>query len=337
MIQAKVFDSIVNHNKKLANNIFINERAQVSKLLKGSRLKNLFLELIDSNIIEKERFFDLKKDILLRNQVIISEILNLSRSFNEFNINYVFLKGAATIIQIESSRDVRYLSDIDVLIDIKDINKLHLMLKKLRIKHYFDVSHDYFNSRKNHSLEAIQLNSGICVDLHFRASSPLEFNFCPFTENFLKNYDVIIKKNTAVNVLNFDQIYIFSLYQLFIRNEINNCSSSIVDLVLIKNLYSNHISEAYGLLDDSFKSKKLRFLWGSLNNLNFNNLNKFEKKFVIKIFKAPNINFLKRMKNQLINIIYLRRSIKEKYGVRARTKKEYIKFLYYEFKKLFEF
>ena len=89
MIQAKVFDSIVNHNKKLANNIFINERAQVSKLLKGSRLKNLFLELIDSNIIEKERFFDLKKDILLRNQVIISEILNLSRNFNEFNINHI--------------------------------------------------------------------------------------------------------------------------------------------------------------------------------------------------------------------------------------------------------
>ena len=151
-------------------------------------------------------------DVLLRNQLIISEVLNLSEKFHKFNINYVFLQGAATLFQIEHSRNTRYLSDIDVLIDIKDINKLHIMLNEMQIMHYFDSSHDYMNSKKNHSLETIQLNSGIYIDLHYRPSSPQNFNICPFTKNFLKDFDVINVKNINVNVLNLNQIYNFSLY-----------------------------------------------------------------------------------------------------------------------------
>ena len=337
MIQAKIFDSIVTNNKKLAENIFINDRSQVDKILQRSRLKNLFLGLIELKDKEKKGFFNLKKDVLLRNQLIISEVLNLSESFNKFNIRYVFLKGAATLFQIERSRDTRYLSDIDVLIDVKDINKLHIMLKKFRIKHYFDTSHDYMNSKKNHSLERIQLNSGIYVDLHFRSSSPLDFNICPFTKNFLKDCDVVNEKNINVNALNLNQIYIFSLYQLFIRAEINNCSSSIVDLILIGNLYKDYIDEEYILFNESLKLKKIHALWESLANLDLNNLNKFEKDFIVKIFNEPKRNILKRIKVIFLNLIYLKSSIKEKYGVRAKTKQRYIKFIYEEFKKLFSF
>ena len=86
MIQAKIFDSIVTNNKKLAENIFLNYRSQVNEILQRSRLKNLFLELVELRNKEKEDFFNLKRDILLRNQLIISEVLNLSESFNKFNI-----------------------------------------------------------------------------------------------------------------------------------------------------------------------------------------------------------------------------------------------------------
>jgi hypothetical protein len=337
MIQAKIFNSIVTNDKKLAENIFANDRSQVNKILQGSRLKNIFLELVKLKTKEKESFFNLKMDVLLRNQLIISEVLNLSEKFNKFNINYVFLKGAATLFQIEHSRNTRYLSDIDVLIDIKDINKLHIMLNEMQIMHYFDSSHDYMNSKKNHSLETIQLNSGIYIDLHYRPSSPQNFNICPFTKNFLKDFDVMNVKNINVNVLNLNQIYIFSLYQLFIRDEINNCSSSIIDLVLIESLYKNLIDEKYILFNENLKLEKAQGLWSLLTNLDLNNLNKFERNFVIKIFNEPKKNFLKRIKIVFLNLIYLKRSIKEKYGVRAQTKGEYIKFIYDEFKKLFSF
>ena len=69
MIQAKVFHSIVTNNKKLARNIFINNRGQLDKILRKSRLKNLFLELVELRNKEKESFFNLKKDVLLRNQL----------------------------------------------------------------------------------------------------------------------------------------------------------------------------------------------------------------------------------------------------------------------------
>ena len=337
MIQAKIFNSIVTNNKKLAESIFLNHRSEVNKILQKSRLKNLFLELVELKNKEKEDFFNLKRDILLRNQLMISEALYLSENFYKYDIHYVFLKGAATLFQIECSRNTRYLSDIDVLIDIKDINKLHIMLKDLGIKHYFDSAHDYVNSKKNHSLERIRLNSGIYIDLHYRSSSPLDFNICPFTKNFLKDYDIVSMKNININVLNFNQIYIFSLYQLFIRDEINRCSSSINDLVLIESLCENLIDEEYNLFNENLKLAKAKALWSSLANFDSNNLNKFQKNFVTKIFNKPKKNFLKRIKVIFLNLIYLKRSVKEKYGVRAKTKQEYIKFIYYEFKKLFSF
>ena len=59
MIQAKIFNSIVTNDKKLAENIFVNDRSQVNKILQGSRLKNIFLELVKLKTKEKESFFNL--------------------------------------------------------------------------------------------------------------------------------------------------------------------------------------------------------------------------------------------------------------------------------------
>lgn len=326
MIQAKIFDAIINKDKKLANDIFINERHQLDKVLAKSRLRSLFLELVDLDEASENEFLELRKNTLLRNQIIISDILELSKNLHAFNIHHVFIKGAATLFQINHSRSIRYTSDIDILINIADIEKLHIMLKKIGIKHSFDIFHDYENSKKNHSLESIQLNSGICIDIHFRASSPQDFSLCPYTEKFLYEYHVITIENIKINVSKFDQIYVFSLYQLFIRNEINNCSSSIIDLILIKYLDDDSASAINNLSAESYNLDRFDE-WGSLINLNEHNFERSHKDFVLSIFSNPKRNILKRIKLIFLNIIFLRRSIKEKYGVNAKTKKIYIKFL----------
>ena len=59
MIQAKIFDAIINKDNKLANDIFINERYQLDKVLAKSRLKNLFLELVDLDEGSKKEFLEL--------------------------------------------------------------------------------------------------------------------------------------------------------------------------------------------------------------------------------------------------------------------------------------
>lgn len=327
MIQAKIFDAIINKDNKLANNIFINERHQLEKVLANSRLKNLFLELVDLNEGSENEFLELKKNVLIRNQVIISDILELSKNLHTFNIHHVFIKGAAALFQINHSRSIRYTSDIDILINITDIEKLHIMLKKIGIKHSFDISYDYENSKKNHTLESIQLNSGIFLDIHFRASSPQDFSLCPYTKKFLNEYDVITNENIEINVSNLEQIYIFSLYQLFIRNEINNCSSSIIDLILIKNLDDESASAINNLSAESYNLDRFNVIWKSLINLNERNFEKSHKDFVLSIFSNPKRNITKRIKLIFLNIVFLRRSIKEKYGVNAKTKKIYIEFL----------
>lgn len=334
MIQAKIFDSIINNNKELADEIFIKERGQINKILENSRLKILFLELVALDKNEEEDFLKLRREILLRNQVIISDILYLAKNLNAFNIRYVFIKGAATLFQIEQSRRVRFTSDIDILIDIKDINKIHLMLKKIGIKHSFDTSHDYMNSKKNHSLETIQLNSGIYLDIHFRSSSPLDFSVCPYSKTFLQNFDVIDENNIEVKVLKLDQIHIFSLYQLFIRDEVNNCSSSIIDLILIKNFYKSCSEEKASFTDRDLKIDNSISSWKLIRDFNANNYNKFEKEFSLNVFSNPKIKILKRIRVIFLNILFLKRSIKEEYGETSKMDNLYFKFFLDKIKKL---
>lgn len=340
MIQAKIFDSLVNNNRKLAQNIFSNERYKIARALKKSRLKNLFLELVDLNDNDKKEYLKLKKNILLRNQIIISDVINLSNNFQAFDIHYVFIKGAATLFQIDQSKALRFTSDIDVLIDLKDIKKLHKMLNEIGIHHSFDIFHDYENSKKNHTLESVRLNSGMYLDIHFRSSSPQDFSSCPYTENFLVNHDTIIKRNVQINILKLEQIYIFSLYQLFIKKEINNCSSAIVDLILIKNLHSNISSKNNLWQDDMIKIKESFSTWINLSKFDSCNFNQFEKEFVASIFKNPQTKFFRRIIVILLNIVFLKRTIKELYGINVTTKKIYIQFfidkLIYKTKKIYK-
>lgn len=321
MIQAKIFDSIINDNKSLANEIFINKRDQLDKIISKSRLKNLFLELLELDNNEKKEFNELKKSTLIRNQIIISDILYLSKKFRKFNIHHVFIKGAATLFQIKYSKALRYTSDIDVLIDIKDISKLHVMFKTIGIEHSFDIHHDYINSKKNHTLESIKLNSGIFLDIHFRSSSPLDYIICPYTKEFLKEYDVINEIGTYVNVLKMNHIYIFSQYQLFGRKEINNCSSSIIDLILIKKNYGDQIANESSSLFKNLKIREFSYNWKALSKFDSYKLDKFKKKFVKNIFSDPQIQLSRRLKVIFLNVIYLRRAFKEKYGLTNKIRK----------------
>lgn len=320
MIQAKIFDSIINDNKGLANEIFINKRDQLDTIISKSRLKNLFLELLELDNNEKKEFTELKKSTLIRNQIIISDVLYLSKKFRKFNIHHVFIKGAATLFQIKHSKALRYTSDIDVLIDIKDIRKLRVMFKTIGIEHSFDIYHDYINSKKNHTLESIKLNSGIFLDIHFRSSSPLDYNKCPYTKEFLKEYDVINEMDAKVNVLKVNHIYIFSQYQLFGRKEINNCSSSIIDLILIKKNYGNQIANVNSLLLENLKIQELSSCWKALSNFDSRKLDKFKNKFVKNIFSDPQMQLSRRLKVIYLNVVYLRRALKEKYGLKNESK-----------------
>ena len=81
MIQVDIFNSILNKDKILANYVFKKDKYAASKIIGNSRLRVPFLDLIDFHDKEKTKFLELKKAILLRNQIILFEIKKLSESY----------------------------------------------------------------------------------------------------------------------------------------------------------------------------------------------------------------------------------------------------------------
>ena len=64
MIEKKIFKSILNNDKLAASELFNTKYNEIDRVLRNSRLKNLFLELINLNDFYAEKFLNLKKLIL---------------------------------------------------------------------------------------------------------------------------------------------------------------------------------------------------------------------------------------------------------------------------------
>ena len=134
MIQVDIFNSILNKDKILANYVFKKDKYAASKIIGNSRLRVPFLDLIDFHDKEKTKFLELKKAILLRNQIILFEIKKLSELLGNYDIQYVFIKGASSLMHFDSIRS-RETSDIDILVNHRDLKAI-IYLKRIMFNMY---------------------------------------------------------------------------------------------------------------------------------------------------------------------------------------------------------
>ena len=325
MVEKKIFNSILNDDRVAALKLFNTKYNEINRVLKNSRLKNLFFELLNFNDVDAEKFLNLKKTNLIRNQLIISEIIKISQMLDESNIRYVFIKGAASLIHFKNIRPLRETSDIDVLINLDDLKKLHKLFNKNKIQHKFNYRHNYLNSKLNHSLESVKLDSGIYLDIHFRASSPLDFKICPFTDKFLESYDIKNYSGVFIKIITKESIFYHSIYQLFIRNEINQNSSSVIDLITCCKECKNFLPNKDNFFLEKYKifqaNKKWESIKKSLNSGKHNN------NFFKQVYKKPKIEVLKKIKILYLNLRYINTCTIEKYGYEASKKNLYMRFL----------
>ena len=325
MIERRIFSSILNNDRIAASKLFDEKYNEINKVLKNSRLKNLYLELINLNDFYAEKFLNLKKINLIRNQLIISEIARVSQMFEDYNIRYVFIKGAASLMHFSNIRPLRETSDIDVLINQNDLKKLHKLFNKNKIRHKFNYRHNYLKSKLNHSLESVKLDSGIYLDIHFRASSPLDFKICPFTDNFLENYDIKNYSGLIIKIIKKDSIFYHSIYQLFVRNEINKDSSSVIDLITYSKECNDFLPDRDNSFLEIYKILQANKKWESIiNSLSSKKLN---NNFFKQIYKKPKIDLFKKIKILYLNLRYINTCTIEKYGYEASKKNLYIRFL----------
>ena len=333
MIQVDIFNSILNKDKILANYVFKKYKYAASKIIGNSRLRVHILDLIDFHDKEKTKFLELKKAILLRNQIILFEIKKLSELLGNYDIQYVFIKGASSLMHFDSIRSTRETSDIDILVNHRDLRKLHNLFKENNVQHVFDHRYNYSNSKLNHSLDTIKLDSGIYLDIHFRASSPLDFRDCPFTNKFMRDCDIKNYLGTEIRIIKKDYLYFHSIYQLLVRKEVNKHSSSIIDVIS----YYQEENRSSDYKNHAFLDSKKLFLafneWSSIKkDLSINNFK--HNYFFVNLFKKPKYNLFRKIKILYLNLRYLNECVSEKYGYEATQKNLYFKFLIDKLKKL---
>ena len=76
-MRKKFFKSILNNDKLAASELFNTKYNEINRVLRNSRLKNLFLELVNFNGADTKKFITIKKTNLIKNQIIISEIVKI--------------------------------------------------------------------------------------------------------------------------------------------------------------------------------------------------------------------------------------------------------------------
>jgi len=141
---------------------------------------------------------EIKKELMLqymnnyaRNTKIKELAINLSKKFNNKNIDAIFLKGASLLFTIYK-KDIaeRHMQDIDVLVRKEDIKKAQEILIKNRFKRYLK-----FPVEKE--LHYLSNKGNIMLELHCNIGSDVTNEQM---NDIFKSYKIINYKNTQVKI-----------------------------------------------------------------------------------------------------------------------------------------
>ena len=124
------------------------------------------LEHWDSDLTDsmKERFVRDLEWNKVRNRILQDEILQLARIFRQADVKAMFLKGSAGIVRKLYPPQVRYLSDIDILIPDNDFRQVHQSL--LENGYHTKKEVHIQNIKRHHSEPYYNQNSLGTIELH---------------------------------------------------------------------------------------------------------------------------------------------------------------------------
>lgn len=191
-----------------------------------SNIKNItekeWLELVNLSILQNVSnvlFFSLKKNKLdylipkssfellktmyektiFRNIKIKSEIKNINKIFIENNIDVIFLKGSHLINHIYENLSLRYVQDIDLLIDKESSKKAFELIKNLSytVKNILD-KYDYDFSFSHHLPK--MRKDDIFLEIHYNILSAKNLDIKDFSKHFVELDD---------NIKYFDNTHLF--------------------------------------------------------------------------------------------------------------------------------
>ena len=126
------------------------------KLARENGLSGMLFSALDQSSLSQEVVLAFQKDFYLYNaqhekQMLVYE--DLTKLFNEAKIKHIFLKGIP-LKNIYPEAYMRSMGDIDILIEAKDLKKVHTLLKQNHYKNLFNSDqHDNFEHQNGMMIE----------------------------------------------------------------------------------------------------------------------------------------------------------------------------------------
>lgn len=326
MIEAEILKSILNDDHELANFIWSNNKDEVKKILKKTRLKDYFLRLTLSNKDESPtEIQQYLKEKRFTQRVKENFIKNLSSDLRSRGVEHIVFKGSIFSKLYYAQLTDRVYADFDILIKNNSYDSLYNYLNEKNYKHYDNYRYVGRTGFCRTALEVIDTDFG-ALDIHHRIFSKFYREACTLTEDAffnLKTTDDISHTADEINLC-------IVLYHAFKQDQMKLDPYFLVDFDrilkspdLCKNKLSIYLNN-YGL-EDSY-----RYCLDVLDKMNSSN---YIPKKIFDMPRKKNISFTNfGLKTQVYHFIDPLPYMRVQTG---SDKFSYIDFLKIKFGKLF--
>jgi len=211
-----------------------------------------------SNLISSYYLLILKNyylEITAENMGLTKELIQIANILSTNDINYFTFKGPTLSFNIFGDITMRQYSDIDIMIEKKDLEKAISLIKNHGYEDFLNLTQEQFSFRKNNSHEYSLINKkkGVLLELHW---SFLDNDHPTNIDNFINFSDLkkVLIVDKKLNILNNEELLIYlcihGINHLFERVE------WLVDIDRLIKLNNIDWSRVDKLIASSFEVKK---------------------------------------------------------------------------------
>lgn len=262
-----------------------------------------------------------------RNLSLLEQIKRITSIFNEYHIDYVFLKGAALLVgKYYEDLGERMIGDIDILVDNDQINDaFELLLKNSYVKQSASIKDRFFSHRH---LDRLTSDDNLAaVELHYYLVKQPK-------ENLLTTKDILNKKQhiEQIPIPRLEDLYNHNILSLQINDKAHYYSRinlrSAYDTIVMMRGYSDALKEsANNYITSYFSIHSIFFKEFHRMSLDTSKIAKFKSRL-----HSPRLHSLHEKKLKILELLSLMPS-------RVNTffkNKDYRNAIYHDRQRIFE-
>ena len=243
--------------------IVISSKHQIIPLLFVKLKQKKILKYFEKDFVQYIRkIYNINRE---RNLALLAEIDFLSNLFEKYNIDHVFIKGTAMLINnMYCDIGERMIGDIDFLFDVKDIEKLNEVLLK---SNYFPIEYEYYDYNHRHLPRLVNKNKLFAIEAH--------------TKIINKPNKLISTKNIISERRKIKSKYIPSIDVILINNILNIQLNDFCNLSLnfsLKNIYDSILCDKKIINLNKIRGSIFSNYFYMLSKMKVETKNRFNKK-----------------------------------------------------------